>query len=169
MYRVLTQRHTQNDVAPPNDDATPWPRNPPSGPTTRTYALYVKVNSILSTLDLDTTLDGVLPHSYMSCVTRYELRQGSGEEEALTWCKGKGRAREKKGRRKKRKREGKRRREAGASRQPWPAPTGRSLQAGHGRSLHSLPGRYHLQERHTREKARPVPLGGGSTRGTAQG
>jgi hypothetical protein len=38
----------------------------------------------------------------------------------------------------------------------------------HGRSLHPPPGRYHLQERHTREKARPVPLGGGSTRGTAQ-
>jgi hypothetical protein len=66
-----------DDVAPPNDDPTPWLRGPPSGPTTRTQAIHDKVNSILSTLDLDTTLDGVLPHSDMLCVIRYEERISS--------------------------------------------------------------------------------------------
>jgi hypothetical protein len=64
------------------------------------------VNPILFTLDLGTPLDRVLPHVDIHCVTRYELRQGSGEEEPLTWCKGEGRRKEEEGRRRKRERRG---------------------------------------------------------------
>jgi hypothetical protein len=63
-----------DDIAPPKVDTTPSPTSPPSGPMTqdRVKALHDKVNTILSTLDLDTTLDGVLPHSDMLCVIRYK-------------------------------------------------------------------------------------------------
>ena len=46
---------------------------PPSGPMTRARvkALHDKVNSLLSTLDLDSPLDGMLPHADMLCVIRY--------------------------------------------------------------------------------------------------
>ncbi|KAK1668945.1 hypothetical protein QYE76_057104 [Lolium multiflorum] len=60
----------------------------------RVKALHDKVNSILATLDLDTPLDGMLPHAETLCVIRYKDHQGYEEEEApfikeeeITWCK----------------------------------------------------------------------------------
>ncbi|KAK1608392.1 hypothetical protein QYE76_032065 [Lolium multiflorum] len=41
----------------------------------RVKALHEKVNSILSTLNLGTTLDGMLPHANVLCVIRYEHRE----------------------------------------------------------------------------------------------
>ncbi|KAK1641608.1 hypothetical protein QYE76_059413 [Lolium multiflorum] len=66
-----------DDVAPLTDDATPRPTSPPSGPMTRARvkALHDKVNSLLTTLDLDTPLDGLLPQADMLCVIRYEPRE----------------------------------------------------------------------------------------------
>jgi hypothetical protein len=49
-------------------------------------ALHDKVNSILSTLDLDTPLVGMLPHAEALCVIRYKSHQGSVEKEAQ-WFK----------------------------------------------------------------------------------
>jgi hypothetical protein len=65
------------DVALPKDDTTPRPTSLPSGPMTRARveALHDKVKSILSTLDLNTTLDGKLPHANVLCVIRYEPRE----------------------------------------------------------------------------------------------
>jgi hypothetical protein len=40
-----------------------------------------KVNSLLSTLELDTTLDGLLPHTNILYVIRYQSRQGSEGKE----------------------------------------------------------------------------------------
>ncbi len=74
------------DAAPPIVDATPWPRSPPSGPTTQTPAIYVKVNSFLSMVDLNTNLNGMLPHAYHHDVYRCRRRQGPREKE-LPWCK----------------------------------------------------------------------------------
>ncbi|KAK1682130.1 hypothetical protein QYE76_042978 [Lolium multiflorum] len=67
--------------APTIIDATPWPRSPPSGPTTQTPAIYVKVNSFLSTLDLVNTLDGMLPHVGVLHVIRYCLANMYSDEE----------------------------------------------------------------------------------------
>jgi hypothetical protein len=69
--------HSKPDVAPPKDDTTPRPTSPPSGPMTRARvkALHEKVNSILSMLDLDTTLDGMLPQVDVLCVIRYKPRE----------------------------------------------------------------------------------------------
>ena len=63
-----------DDVAQPTVDSIPTPPSPPSGPMTRarTKALHDKVNSLLSTFDLGSTLDGMLLHSDMLCVIRYE-------------------------------------------------------------------------------------------------
>ena len=53
----------------------------------RAKALHDKVNSLLSTIDLDSTLDGMLLYSDMLCILRYEpqeLLQGrmeAGQEE----------------------------------------------------------------------------------------
>jgi hypothetical protein len=60
-----TSTSRPSSAAPPIVDATPWPTSPPSGPTTQTHAIYVKVNSFLSMGDLDITLDGLLPHAYV--------------------------------------------------------------------------------------------------------
>ena len=110
-----------DDVAPPNDDTTPWPRSPPSGPTSRTPTIYVKVNSILSMVDLNTNLNGMLPHAYYRCVIRCQRRQGPIEKE-LPWCKEERRRRRKE---EKKKEEGKKRGEdpagPGPGRpDPWP-------------------------------------------------
>lgn len=75
-----------DDVAPPIVDTTPWPRSPPSGTTTQTPAIYVKVNSFLSMVDLNTNLNGMLPHAYHHGVYRCRHRQGPREKE-LPWCK----------------------------------------------------------------------------------
>jgi hypothetical protein len=63
------------DVAPTKVDTTPRPSSPPSGPMTRARvkALHDNVNSILSTVYLDTTLDGLLLHSNVLHVIRYEF------------------------------------------------------------------------------------------------
>jgi hypothetical protein len=41
----------------------------------RVKAIHDKVNSLLSTLNLDTTLDGVLLHSDVLYVLRYDIRE----------------------------------------------------------------------------------------------
>ena len=80
----------------PNATPTPTSPSPPSGPMTRARAkaLHDKVNSLLSTFDLGSTLDGMLLHTDMLCVIRYEpmkpsehgpsswTKQGRGEGEA---------------------------------------------------------------------------------------
>ena len=54
-----------SDVARPTVDSIPTPPSPPSEPMTRARvkALHDKVNSLLSTFDLGSTLDGLLLHS----------------------------------------------------------------------------------------------------------
>jgi hypothetical protein len=80
---------TKSDVAPVTDVATPRPTSPPSGPMTRARvkALHDEVNSLLTTLDLGTPLDGLLPHADVLCVIRYKEHQDHGEEDT-PWSKG---------------------------------------------------------------------------------
>jgi hypothetical protein len=47
----------------------------------RVKALHEKVNSLLTTLDLGTPLDGILPHADVLCVIRYMVHQDPGEED----------------------------------------------------------------------------------------
>ncbi|KAK1572649.1 hypothetical protein QYE76_018789 [Lolium multiflorum] len=47
----------------------------------RVKALHEKVNSLLTTLDLDTPLDGLLPRADVLCVIRYKAHQDLGEED----------------------------------------------------------------------------------------
>jgi hypothetical protein len=54
----------------------------------RIKALHDKVTSILATLDLDTPLDGMLPHAETLCVIRYKFHQGYEEEEDIPLFKG---------------------------------------------------------------------------------
>ena len=63
-----------DDAAQPMVGSIPTPPSPPSGPMTRARAkaLHDKVNSLLSMLDLDSTLDGMLLHSNTLCIIRYE-------------------------------------------------------------------------------------------------
>ena len=72
-----------DDVAPVTDVATPRPTSPPSGPMTRARvkALHDEVNTLLTTLDLGTPLDGLLPHADVLCVIRYKAHQDPGEED----------------------------------------------------------------------------------------
>ncbi|KAK1579642.1 hypothetical protein QYE76_016620 [Lolium multiflorum] len=71
-----------DDVAPLANDTTSRPTSPPSGPMTRARAkaIHDKVNSLLTTLDLGTPLDGLLPHADVLCVIRYKAHQDPGEE-----------------------------------------------------------------------------------------
>ena len=77
-----------DDVVQPNATPTPTPPSPPSGPMTRARAkaLHDKVNSLLSTFDLGSTLDGMLLHSDMLCVIRYEPTEPS-EHGPSSWTK----------------------------------------------------------------------------------
>ncbi|KAK1601987.1 hypothetical protein QYE76_027092 [Lolium multiflorum] len=47
----------------------------------RVKALHDEVNSLLTTLDLGTPLDGLLPHADVLCVIRYKEHQDPGEED----------------------------------------------------------------------------------------
>ncbi|KAK1647073.1 hypothetical protein QYE76_064878 [Lolium multiflorum] len=47
----------------------------------RVKALHNEVNSLLTTLDLGTPLDGLLPHADVLCVIRYKEHQDHGEED----------------------------------------------------------------------------------------
>ena len=47
----------------------------------RAKAIHDKVNSLLTTLDLGTPLDGLLPHADVLCVVRYKAHQDPGEDE----------------------------------------------------------------------------------------
>ncbi|KAK1608389.1 hypothetical protein QYE76_032062 [Lolium multiflorum] len=47
----------------------------------RAKAIHDKVNSLLTTLDLDTPLDGMLPHAETLCVIRYVEHQDPGEDD----------------------------------------------------------------------------------------
>src|SRR4051812_291352 len=61
------------DTGWPPDTPSPSPPSPPSGPMTcaRAKALHEKVNSLLITLDLGTSLDGMLLTACTLCVIRY--------------------------------------------------------------------------------------------------
>ncbi|KAK1595953.1 hypothetical protein QYE76_059200 [Lolium multiflorum] len=54
-----------DDAGWPSVTSSPRPTSPPSGPMTRARAkaIHDKVNSLLTTLDLGTPLDGLLPHA----------------------------------------------------------------------------------------------------------
>ncbi|KAK1602202.1 hypothetical protein QYE76_018186 [Lolium multiflorum] len=62
-----------DDAAPPKVDTTSRPTSPPRGPMTRAraQALRQEVNSLLSTYDFDTPLDGLLLHANTLCSIRY--------------------------------------------------------------------------------------------------
>ncbi|KAK1595670.1 hypothetical protein QYE76_037389 [Lolium multiflorum] len=74
--------HERVNMAPLTNDSTSRPTSPPSGPMTRARvkALHDKVNSLLTSLDLDTPLDGMLPHAETLCVIRYVEHQDHGED-----------------------------------------------------------------------------------------
>ena len=61
------------DTARPSDATAPNTPSPPSGPMTRARAKAIqeKVTSLLTTLDLDTSLDGMLLTADTLCVIRY--------------------------------------------------------------------------------------------------
>ena len=64
----------QCDAARPTDAPTSTPTSPPSGPMTRARAklLQAKVNSLFSSYQFDTSLDGVLLHTTTLCIIRYK-------------------------------------------------------------------------------------------------
>ncbi|KAK1617399.1 hypothetical protein QYE76_022916 [Lolium multiflorum] len=72
----------QHDAGWPSVTSSPRPTSPPSGPMTRARAkaIHDKVNSLLTSLDLDTPLDGMLPHAETLCVIRYVEHQDHGED-----------------------------------------------------------------------------------------
>ncbi|KAK1602126.1 hypothetical protein QYE76_017169 [Lolium multiflorum] len=75
--------HSHSDAGWPSETSAPRPTSPPSGPMTRARAkaIHDKVNSLLTTLDLGTPLDGLLPHADVLCVIRYKAHQDPGEDE----------------------------------------------------------------------------------------
>ena len=87
------------DAAQVTMDSIPTSPSPPSGPMTRARAkaLHDKVNSLLSSLDLGSTLDGLLLHTDTLCILRYESRelpqhlprsvQGTADEATPSWSK----------------------------------------------------------------------------------
>src|SRR5215212_2385514 len=52
----------------------------------RAKAIHDKVNSLLTTLDLGSPLDGMLPHAETLCVIRYMEHQDPGEDET-SWSR----------------------------------------------------------------------------------
>jgi hypothetical protein len=68
-------------------------------------AIHDKVNLLLSTLELDITLNILIPHTNILCVIKYQSRQGSEGEEASLLMNKKGRPKKK-------------RKEEGSSRRP---------------------------------------------------
>jgi hypothetical protein len=64
-----------SDTGWPSDTASSKPPSPPSGPmtTSRAKALQLEVNSLFSTCDFDSSLDGIL-HANTLCVIRYNPR-----------------------------------------------------------------------------------------------
>jgi hypothetical protein len=124
----------------------------------RIKALHDKVNSILATLDLDTPLDGMLPHAETLCVIRYKNHQGYEGEEApfikeeeakANGLEEEERKKEEEGRKKKG--QEKEREEGGASR-PKEAGTSRPMVAG----ASTLAGRWPKPGLAARERGRPV-------------
>ena len=65
-----------DDTAQPKVDTTPAPPSPPSGPMTRARAkaIHDKVNSLLSSCDFDTPMDGILLHQSVLCILTYTPR-----------------------------------------------------------------------------------------------
>ena len=74
-----------HDAVQPTADSIPTPPSPPSGPMTRARAkaFHDKVNSLLSTCDFGSTLDGMLLHSDTLCILRYEPRQPASSEHGV--------------------------------------------------------------------------------------
>ena len=64
----------ESDAARHTDAAISTPTSPPSGPMTRARAkiLQAKVNSLLPSCQLDTSLDGMLLHATTLCIIRYK-------------------------------------------------------------------------------------------------
>ena len=79
----LSPKGGGDDAGWPSVTSTPRPTSSPSGPMTRARvkALHDEVNSLLTTLDLGTPLDGLLPHADVLCVIRYKAHQDPGEDE----------------------------------------------------------------------------------------
>jgi hypothetical protein len=125
----------------------------------RVKALHDKVNSILATLDLDTPLDGMLPHADTLCVIRYKDHQGyEGEEapfikgeEAKAYGLEEEERKKEEERRKKNGQEKEEEKEGGASR-PWEAGTSRPEVAG----ASTLAGRWPKPSLAARQVGRPV-------------
>ena len=95
----LPQAHLGGDVVQPMPTPTPTPPSPPSGPMirARVKALHDKVNSLLSTCNLTSTLDGMLLHSDTLCILRYEPQEtrptsvhGAMATSAANWSKNPG-------------------------------------------------------------------------------
>ncbi|KAK1664266.1 hypothetical protein QYE76_052425 [Lolium multiflorum] len=86
--RTTLSQEGGDDVAPLANDTTSRPTSPPSGPMTRARvkALHDKVNSLLISLDLDTPLDGMLPHLNPLC-REYVEHQDHGED-ITPWSRG---------------------------------------------------------------------------------
>ena len=63
-----------HDTARPVDNASSTPPSPSSGPMTRSCAkaIHDKVNSFLYMCDLDSTMDGMLPHANALYILRYK-------------------------------------------------------------------------------------------------
>jgi hypothetical protein len=62
------------DVGWPSDTFASRPPSPPQGPMirARAKALHDKVNLLLNTLDLEHTLNGLLPHGNIIWAVHYE-------------------------------------------------------------------------------------------------
>ena len=72
--RLIFKGGAGDDATQVTMDSIPTSPSPPSGPMTRARAkaLHDKVNSLLSTIDLGSTLDGLLLHTDTLCILRYE-------------------------------------------------------------------------------------------------
>src|SRR3954463_11827704 len=78
--RGTTLEH--GDAARPTDAPPSTTPSPPSGPMTRARAklLQAKVNSLLSSCDFNTSLDGLLLHAQTLCILIYEPNEASPRE-----------------------------------------------------------------------------------------
>jgi hypothetical protein len=111
-----------SSATPPIVDATPWPKSPPSGPSTLNHATRDKVNSFLSILDLVDTLNGMLPHVDMLYVIRYKSHRGPERRNTHGARKrGKGRGAIHHGARKREEEEKKKKKKKERGEEGWPA------------------------------------------------
>jgi hypothetical protein len=72
-----------DDTGWPSDTSASRPPSPPQGPMTRARAkaLHDKVNLLLNTLDLEHTLNVLLPHGNIICAVHYEPHAEATKDE----------------------------------------------------------------------------------------